>query len=400
MNELSGRSQSGNVGAAANSRAWRLPTTTCDELRLLSQFQASRDEPLLPIVPERPLGEFSDYVCSIMPVRYDAVLDGSMTAAELFDDLDSVARTLDAGTVDRLIADPMSTAARVACLDIAFAERFLCVAHGGPTQEYRARRAKAMWFHVGVRLAKSQQRSLFLQWTDIAVGHPVWDPRTFSSPGRGRDQEILLYRIQSGIERAFRQIVVEWPRTHMTEQSARSIGELLDAVVASMIHLSRVRDVGEFDKLNRFLTPNGETHGHATGSFSVWTMLAGYLLTGRLLDRLTDPENRPVFDPDARPWIDAIVAGEVTPLPGLRGEHPDVDELVDHVIRQYRRFHEVHRGAVRKHASAALAEQAPSNRLLTNKESFEEAIGITREVPKAGHDNRIRIDGLGQKMVA
>jgi len=399
MNKLASGASAGG-GTSANSPAWCLPITPCGELRLLSQFQPGRDERLVPVVRERPLRDFSDYVCSILPARYDAVLAGSMTAEELFDELESLARTLDADAVERLIADPKSTAARVACLDIAFAERFLCVAHGGPTQEYRARRAKAVWFNVGVRLARSQERSPFLQWTDIAVGHPVWDPRTFSSPGRGRDQEILLYRIQSGIERAFRQIVVEWPRTHMTEKDARSIGELLDAVVAGMIHMSRVRDIGEFDKLNRFLTPNGETHGHATGSFSVWTMLASYLLTGHLLDRLVDPENRPAFDPDSRPWIDAIVAGEMTPLNSLRGEHPDVDELVDYVIRQYRRFHEVHRGAVRKHASAAHAQQAPSNRLITNKESFEEVIAITDVGRKALRDNTIPSEGRGRVLVA
>jgi len=360
---------------------WEIPATPADQLRMLSKFQPSRDEHMVPLVRIRPLGPLSDYVCSMMPVHYDAVLAGAMRPQQILDEVERVFAAVDIDVVEMLVAAPHTTAARVARLDIAFLERLLCVAHGGPSQEYRARRAHCEFFKVGVRLAKSQQQSVFLGWPDIAGQHPAWDPRTFLSPGRGRDQEVLLYRVQHGIDRVFQRIVVEWPQHYISPKFGEQIADDLDAVVEAMIHLSRVRDVGEFDKLNHFLTPNGEAHGHATGSFSVWTMLAGYLLTGKLLDRLVDVENRWAFDADARGWIDAVVAGEVTPLPGLRGgetDGADVRRLTQYAMRQFGRFHEVHRGAVRRHAAGALDEQAPSNRLVTNRESFDEFIAATK----------------------
>lgn len=167
----------------------------------------------------------------------------------------------------------------------------------------------------------------------------------------------------------------------MSAKIGEQIAGDLGALVGAMLHLSRVREVGEFDKLNQFLTPNGEAHRHASGAFSAWTMLATYLLTGELLPHLIKVENRWAFCADTRAWIDAVVSGELTPLPKLRGSDSngaDVHHLAEYAVRQFGRLHEIHRGAVRRHAPGALREQAPSNRLLTNIESFDQVIDTTK----------------------
>lgn len=357
-----------------------VPDSPRGELKIWATFQPGTDEGSLPVVPERPLGLLSDLVVTTLPLHYDEVLDGAMTAGELFDLIEDAAASVDDATVRYLLAHPGSTSARIARLDCAFAERNLSVAHGGPTPEYKARRTKAKFFKIGTMLARSQQQYPFLQWSDIGVHHPIWDPRTFLSPGPGQDQEVLLFRVQSSIDRAFRRLVVEWPRSEarMSASMCQDIIDDLDAVVRAMINLTRVRQVGEFDKLNRFLSPTGEVHGHATGSFSVWTFLAGYLLTSRpaYLDRLVDPENRWAYDTDARAWIDGIQAHEVTPLTEMKFATSDSvrDELIESMQRRYTDFHKVHRGAVRKHALEAMSEAAPAARLNTNGEMFDRSV--------------------------
>lgn len=206
--------------------------------------------------------------------------------------------------------------------------------------------------------------------------------QTLVPAGAARDQEILLYRIQHGIERTFQHIVVEWPVGYMSPKIAEEMITDLNEAVAAMLHLRQVREHGEFDRLNRFLTPNGEAVGHATGSFSAWTMLADYVLTGHLPRRLLLEENRAAYDPDAVPFIDAAAAGEIVPLPQMRGvdaDGADIEKLVQTCIRQFGRFLEVHRGAVRSQAPAALTEQAPSNAEVTNLESINEIISSTKD---------------------
>lgn len=368
-------------------RSWPAPAAAVDELQLLTTMRPSRDEYLFPLMTIRPLDAFSDYVATLMPIHCDAVLAGRMSPSEFMDEAEAVFATVAPAIIEELVRKPGTISARTARLDIAYLERALCVSHGGPTQQYRAKRAGSPVFRAGVRLANSQDQQLFLGWPDIANRYPVHDPRTFSPPGQGRDQEVMLYRIQSGIERVFQHIVVEWPTNYISPKVAEQIACELDAVADAMVHISQVREVGEFDSLNRFLTPNGEAHGHASGSFSVWTFLVGYLLTGEVPDRLINPENRWAFDADARSWIDAMIAGELTPLPAMRGSSPDITE-VEHLtttaVRLFGRFYEVHRGAVRRHARGALHEQAPSNRLLTNIESINEIIATTKRLDQRG----------------
>jgi hypothetical protein len=336
-----------------------------------------------PAVRQRPLGVVSDFAVMHMSARIDAVDAGQISPEDFFNEVERLLQSLSPRLIDSLVAQPGSMSSRVAALDLMMIERSLSVVYGGPTQHYRARRSQSLLLRTLRRLARAQKRPLYLGWIDIANWHPVQDPRTFVSEGFARDQEILLYRVQHGIERTFQRIVVEWPVDYMSSKIAEEMGADLDVAVSAMLHLRTVRQHGEFDRLNRFLTPNGEAHGHATGSFSAWTMLAGFVLTGHLPKRLVLEENRAAYDPDARPFIDAVISGEITPLPRMRGadhDGADIERLVAHCIRQFGRFLEVHRGAVRSQAPAALAEQAPSDPEVTNLQSFNEIIASTKGV--------------------
>ncbi|MHA3024341.1 hypothetical protein ACXPWS_29210 [Mycobacterium sp. BMJ-28] len=323
----------------------------------------------------------SDFACMEMAARIDAVDAQDISPEAFFDEVEQLVETLPPEWIDTFVSHPGSLSSRIAALDLMMIERSLSVVHGGPTQEYRARRSQSLLLRTLRRLARAQKRPLYLAWIDIANWHPVHDPRTFVSKGIAQDQEILLYGIQHGIERTFQHVVVEWPIEYMGPKVAEEMAANLDAAVQAMLHLRKVRQHGEFDRLNRFLTPNGEAHGHATGSFSAWTMLAGFVLTGHLPKRLVLEENRAAYDPDARPFIDAAVTGEITPLPRMRGadrDGGDIERLAKHCVRQFGHFLEIHRGAVRAQAPAALTEQAPSDPEVTNLQSFDEIISSTK----------------------
>ncbi len=368
------------------------PSSAREQLALWATTRPGPDMDRVPQESTRPLGLLSNFACESMADRFESVDANEIEPSAFFDEVEDLMRTVSPDTIDALVATPGSVSARVAGLDLMFLERSLCVAHGGPGQEYRARRSHSTFFRTSRRLARSQRRPLYLGWIDIANWYPVYDPRTLVPAGAARDQEILLYRIQNGIERTFQHIVVEWPVGYMSPKIAEEMVADLNGAVTAMLHLRRVREHGEFDRLNRFLTPNGEAVGHATGSFSAWTMLANYVLTGHLPRRLLLEENRSAYDPDAVPFIDAAAAGEIVPLPRMRGAYSDgadIEKMVANCIRQFGRFLEVHRGAVRSQAPAALSEQAPSDAEVTNLESINEIISSTKEFVWTPDDHHI-----------
>lgn len=328
-----------------------------------------------PIEKIRPLGPLSDLAAEDLGMWDNAVTEGAADETDLYDEIERCAASVD----DHVVDYPDTELAQTARVDLAFIDRLGHVA-SEEAAPYRRWREFTRFFEIAQRLGQSQEQYPLLQWSDIAEYHPVRDPRTFLSPGAGRDQEVFLYKAQSAIDRAFRQIVRAWGSDGgPTLDDCRWIAGLLDLVVEAMANLSRRRELGEFDKLDRFLTDNGEVRGHATGSFSAYTQLAGWLTTGRddYLDRLADPVNRGAFDRTAREWIDRIVAGDLTALPfsGIVDEIPvnDVDWIA-HIDKRYTDFHRVHRGAVRKHAKGALGCPAPARPTMTNAESIDRCI--------------------------
>lgn len=189
-----------------------------DELLLLAEFQPGLDEQRYPTSHQRPLGVLSDFVCEELPLCNEAAQTGELSPDEYFGRVEDIAQSIDAEGASWLTMSAESTAARVASVDIAILERSLCVAYGGPTQEYRAKRAHARFFKIGAELARLQGRQVFLQWCDISNWYPAGDPRGFLQPGNGRDQEIYLCRVQRAIEQMHQRIVCTWPSGELTEE--------------------------------------------------------------------------------------------------------------------------------------------------------------------------------------
>lgn len=260
-----------------------------------------------------------------------------------------------------LIARSTSRDARVAMLDLVWAERFVNVAHTD-RESYRIRRNASRFFSISRHLAAAVGRYPLIQWTDIAEHYTVNDPRTFLSSGHDRLQEIHLYRVQSAIERGARRIVLHWGSGHPEAKAQEDILAISDGIAKSMANLTRKRQPGELDKLDRFLSPNDEVIGHATGSFSAWTKLAGYLCTGResMLGAIVDPLNRAAFNAETSAWIAKATTGQIDPLCPERGE------LAHRISKRCTDFHLIHRGAVKRHASGALSCPAPSMRSISN----------------------------------
>lgn len=324
---------------------------------------------------ERPLGQLSDYLCDQLGVTNEAIRTGEAAAERLLLDVDKALDALDVDLLGRL-GTGAPARRRLACLDLAWAERAVAIAFGG-TADYRARRARTTLWRWGTTLANVEARHPVLAWSDIAIHHPMHDPRSFLAPGSGRDQEIFMYRVQGAIERMSRSILDTW---QSADTSVAELDELtvdLSLIVAAMAHLIRVRDIGEFYKLDPFLGPNNEVRGHGTGSFSAWTFLVSWLVTGdsEFDSRLTDPANRMAFDPDARAWIDELAHGRLVPLPErarVVTSAPVASALLN-VQKRCRDFHKAHRGGIRRHAPTSMPFPAPANPTITNEDSINRA---------------------------
>lgn len=339
-----------------------------DELRGLSSYSPGEDEGIYPMVRRRPLGPLSDFAADELGERFDEFLAGAVSAAELMDMVETRAICVDRAIVPDLLDQPTSVEARLAALDLAWIERFLNVAHSDK-QAYRTRRNATRFFSMARHLSVAIDRHPLLQWTDIGEQYPSNDARTFLSSGHDRLQEIHLYRVQSAIERASRRIVLHWQAGDPDVEAQRDILETYDGIAKAMANVTRKRQPGEFEKLDRFLSPNGEIVGHATGSFSAWTKIAGYLCTGRslMLGSITLPDNRQAFSPDARRWIDKITSGKLAPLDAQ-------DELSEPIRKRCTDFLLIHRGAAKRHGAGALHAPAPALRSISNSDSMNRCI--------------------------
>jgi hypothetical protein len=323
----------------------------------------------------RPLGVFSDFVCERLGPLNEKVRTGDLSATDLFRTIDGLSTAVSTEAIGEVHEVSNSDGRRTALLDLAFAERSLNVAFHD-TSDYRGARNASDFFAKAVSLAAVEGRHPILSWSDIAIHHPVEDPRSFLDHGAARDQEVFMYRVQGAIERAFKTIASDWLHEVMSAEWLAEVKADLDAVVSAMAHLTRVREIGQFYKLDPFLSLNNEVRGHGTGAFSAWTFVAGFALTGRseFRSRLCDEANLMAFDPDAVPYIDLIAANEMGTLAdsarkcGLdRGLTAAEDRFID--------FLKIHRSAIRKHAPGSFTDAAPANPTITNEESIRAAIG-------------------------
>ncbi|MBE7190974.1 MAG: hypothetical protein INR66_00655 [Gordonia polyisoprenivorans] len=334
-----------------------------DELQMLESYSPGDSEKEYPAAPCRPLGSFSSFVVDELHEHSAGVWARTLTPEDLFERIEQRAWEVARDLLPPLIANPTRWDARVAAVDLAWAERAMNVAFGPDrATEYRARRDVSRVFTMGKILSGAIGRYPFLQWTDIAEAYPCHDPRTFLSPGHDRLQEIHLYIVQSAIERGSRRIVEHWTYGPPSEAARSEILQILGGIAKAMANLSRRRQPGEFDKLDRYLCPNDEVIGHGTGSFSAWTKLAGFLCTGRMsmLGAITDPHNWMAYSPETWPWITAVLAGRLSPM------DPRQDVLAGEIERRCTSFHLIHLGAVKRHGPNALSCPAPSMRSRTN----------------------------------
>lgn len=362
-------SNSGGDGESYSAHLDVMSAELLQELAALGAYTPGKDDAVYPLVKCRPLGAFSDFVAEDLGEMYDDVLAGTLMPMDLLDLVEERASSVGRLVVPELLSRPDSREAEVAVLDIAWAERFVNVAFDD-RETFHVKRNATRFFSMGRHLATAIGRYPVLQWTDIAENYPSNDPRTFLSSGYDRLQEIHLYRVQRAIERGSQRIVQHWLGGHPDRAAQRDILETCGRIAKAMANLSRKRQPGEFEKLDRFLSPNDEVVGHATGSFSGWTKLAGFLCTGRpdMLGSVTLADNLHAFDPRTRPWIAAIADGRTRPLDAAQ------DELGEAISRRCTHFHMVHLAAVKRHAPGALRCPAPAMRSITNHESMNRNI--------------------------
>jgi hypothetical protein len=330
----------------------------------------------------RPLGEFSDFVCHRLGQRNDEIREHALKPDALFGEAESLISGVSPDRIAGLLAPESGLARRVGLLDLVWVERSLDVAYDH-SSEYRSKREHARVFRFARALAGIERRHPVLSWSDIAIYHPSNDPRSFLSPGPLRDQEILMYRIQGAIERAFRSII-ETSRNGFHRDDLQRNADDLDHVIKAMIHLNKVRTIGQFYKLDPFLGPNGEYRGHGTGAFSIWTFVLGVLLAGNehLRSRIADPVNWMAYDRDADPHVTQIADGTFVTLAealaaqaGMMGdEKEEIAALVNVMRTKFTLFLHSHRGAMKRHSPGSFDDSAPSFPGMTNAQAMKAAI--------------------------
>jgi hypothetical protein len=320
-----------------------------------------------------------------------------MSGSELLEIADSQLSVVRDSDFDLLLADERERDRRVALLDLVWTLRSLDIANL-ENPDYIERKRRTRVFCKANKLAQRERRHPTLLWSDIAIYHPINDPRTFLAPGLARDEEILMYRVQFAIEQTFKNIL----ESDWINPNTWSLADLvldLDAVLKGIMHYSRARTVGQFYQLDPFLGPNPEYRGHATGSFSAWTYLMGIFLSGNrsYVRRLCDETNWKAFDQDAAPYVKQVTCGAFkslgecitdSQLTVRQREHADrIAALARH---RFTLFLHSHRGAIKRHARASFADRSPSEPPKTNAETIREAIS-DMVVPTRGADTVVDV---------
>jgi hypothetical protein len=364
--------------------------TPREELRLLVSAppgtidQGNRRAPSTPWpqVKIRPLDDFSDFVCSGLGPRNDQIRDDGLSPDVLFCEAEDLISSITPYQIAGLEAPENVRARRVALLDLVWVERSLDVAYNH-SPEYKAKKQYARVFGLARTLASIERRHPVLSWSDIAIHHPSADPRSFLAPSALRDQEILMYRIQGAIERTFKSIIETSQGATCPADLAEQVDDL-DYVLKAMMHLNKVRTIGQFYKLDPFLGPNSEYRGHGTGAFSIWTFVLGVLLVdnAHLRARITDPVNWMAYDRDADLYIKQIAEDAFMTLPATvaaqtaiaENEKEEIIALLDAARTKFTLFLHSHRGAMKRHAPGSFTDSAPSFPSMTNWQAIKAAI--------------------------
>ncbi len=347
----------------------------------------------------RPLGLVSEYVVNELGKHNKMVRDGEMSASQLFDKAEEMLKQIPEGVFQNLLRDDRVTERRAAILDLVWMIRSLDIAHDSAfntNSEYISRRDASLLLKRTKLLADKENRHPNLSWSDISLYHPVDEPRTFLEPSAARDQEILLYRTQSGIDKTFKEIV-EGDYAILSLDRLSEVVQDLDAVVEAVVYLNRVRTPGQFYQLDPYLGGNGQYIGHGTGAFSAWSYLAGYFLGGNeaFKDRLLRDENQKAYDRDADSLIEQVREGKFKTLPELIAEstldHHQRElaiELAKQASDKFALFLRAHRGAIKKHAEGSFGFPAPAALEKTNQTAIDEAIAGMNDGKKVEYSNQ------------
>ena len=328
----------------------------------------------------RPLGAFSDFVVNELGKHNELIREGQMVPDVLFDKAEALISQVPSPVFEGYLGDDVA-GRRDAILDLVWVIRSLDIANQD-SPEWKAQRDDSQLFKSAKALSDKEIRHPNLSWSDIALYHPLKDPRTFLPPGEDRDQEVLLYRTQSGIDAVFKK-VTEGGYGEVLLESLSEMNDDLDATVKATVYLSQVRRLGQFYKLDPFLGANNEYIGHGTGAFSAWSYTAGYFLAGNeaFRDRALREENQRAFDRDADVYINQMRMGGFGTLRQIVADedmNPDdkveAFRLVKAASDKFALFLRAHRGAIKKHAPASFDDEAPAALGISNDVAIHTAI--------------------------
>lgn len=347
-------------------------------LMVLRELGSGRE--INPRVEEtRPLGAFSNFVCQELGIYNNDINQGKKAPKELFGRIESLVKEIPEETFTNLLGDGQTRDRRTALIDLVFALRSLDVAYKDDPS-YDETKSQSLLLQRATVLAQKEGRRPFLQWSDTAIDYPFDDPRAFMSPGPARDQEIQLYTTNGSADNVFKS-VVDGDYANLSPYEFETLGVAMFEVGQWLAHLSRIRDLGHFQRMDPFLGAKDENGVIvASGSFSAWTFLAGWFLTERAIfkERLTRSENLPYFDRDADSYIQAIRDGSFKTLrqvlSGLPIGQAEILEREKTLIKWFDEFYLIHKGAAKRHAAYELPSSSPSYPLMTNRESMDASL--------------------------
>lgn len=344
----------------------------------MRDFVPSEYEDRIPQTKVRPLEEFSDMVVEQLGTIAELARTGVRSPMQVYALIEAKTLEISDNVIEELLQEPSKLRFHVARLDLAFAERVVAVAFeqadpvSGPAT-WRAIRAETKLFELATVFADLEGSHPLLAWSDIGSRHPILDVRSFLPPGRSRDQEVFMYRVQHAIDHGFRAVIIALLDEDNDDDTVEKALVVTEGVMRLMGHLSRVRDSGEFYKLDPYLSENGEVTGHGTGAFSVWVTLASYLLLGNedFKGRMATGDNFTAFDSDAAELVRRVINGTLVPFSSKATMDP---AAADKIGRFTIGFHAAHKAAVKRHAPTSMDVPAPASLEKTNEESMNAAI--------------------------
>lgn len=332
----------------------------------------------------RPFGEFSTFICKDLGICNAAIRERVVSPIELFSKIDTLVRNVSPQTIVELKSNELSHR-NAAMTDLLFAKRSLDVAFQND-ESYMAKFSGSDLVKRTHELSKILKRPPYLIWPDTANNYPSKDPRSFlEDDDMRRKQEIELYILNGCIDLIFKDLVVRCS-SDITLDTLNQFSTNLEVAASAMNMFSKVRKPGHFDLLAPFSGKKDSTGRiPASGDFSVWSSLAGFLLTGRetFKERLLNSNNWPYYDPDSKQYINLLKIDAYNTLEELLRLKSPKSTLAELMLERsklecnFSAFYQWHHGAVVRHANPLLNEPSHTIPEITNRQSIHRARGIS-----------------------